>query len=254
MKNLYFLFILIILCSCNNDELNSVLKDENVVNNKLVTRAADSTANYYFDFADSSISNLKYDFQGEILFGPSECYISSYVDIGEQTTDLAPEVVDKPSWVSLDCRHVYYKIFVVIPTVNENTSNIERTGTIVLRQPGSNKTLSIPLTQGISNNIITINVATIFKNRYQFTATASYPIKGNNLTVDIPFVVYNDGGEMNETARIVFNKGDITSYSIMDYNPAPLVYYHGDLKGYRLSTGKIYSQSDDYNYSFNRYW
>ncbi len=35
----------------------------------------------------------------------------------------------------------------------------------------------------------------------------------------------------------------------MDYNGSPLVYYHGDIKGYKLYEGTI-TGDDIYNYSF----
>ena len=39
----------------------------------------------------------------------------------------------------------------------------------------------------------------------------------------------------------------------MDYNGSPLVFYHGDIKGYKLYEGTI-SGDGIYNYSFYRYW
>ncbi len=253
MKNVYLLFVFIVLYACSNDDLNTLQEGSSFSDTELSTRSIDNMENYYFNFYASSNPILEYDFEGEYLTKPS-CPVLSYFITDEQVIDLAPEIISKPDWLSIECRHVYYKIFEVIPTVDENTSGTERSSTIVLRQPESNKTLSIPVTQRSNVNIVTLNVTTVFKNRYKFTATTSYPIKGNNLTVDIPFVVYNDGGEMNEMARIVFDKGDTTAYTIKDYGPSPLVYYHGDLKGFRLSEGVIYPQDGDYNYAFDRYW
>ena len=132
------------------------------------------------------------------------------------------------------------------------TPTFERTGIIELRQPESNRRLSIEIKQIGSVNLIRVSVKETYKNRYLFTATSTYPVKGE-VRVRVPFEVYNDGGKLDHGALMVIPKGEQTGTYLMDFNASPLVCTHGDIKGYNLFEGMI-TGDDVYTYSFYRYW
>lgn len=244
MKYVFFIFSIILWSSCNNDIL------ENIDNDKDIVTRTSSLDNYYFGtssntpLADIVVNNKGVSHQDYYT-------ILSYQQVGATFTDIEPQILSTPSWISIECRHVYYKIYVIFITVEVNTSN-ERTGLVQLVQPGSNKTLSIRITQSGTNNNVTIGVNSPCKNQYEFVATTNYPVE-DNIRIQVPFIVYNDNGEMSQNAIISIVKGQKTGSYVMDYSGSPLVYYHGDLKGYRLYEGQI-SGDSTYVYSFTRYW
>lgn len=244
MKNIRLFFVLIVLCGCSADGDFCDNMDQNVV-----TRSNDGATNYCFDFYHSP-STTSYDYTG----GTKEFTIHSYMETDGVVTDLEPEIISKPDWVdSIECRHVYYKIYVLFVRASENNTNSERRGTLIIGQPNSSKRLSIPLSQEYRTNLVNVYVTAVYDNRYEFRAITTYPVK-EAVTISVPFDVYNDNGEMkNELAQIIVEKNKTVGTTIKDYNGCPLVYYYGNLKGYRLYEGRIWA-NDIYNYSFNRYW
>lgn len=244
MKKIFFILSLILWCSCSNDMQETIES-----NKELMTRTTSSDGYYFAPFSDIPLADIVVNNKG---VSHRDYYtILSYQEAGATFTDVEPQILNAPSWVSIECRHVYYKIYVIFITVEENTSN-ERTGFIELIQPGSNKTLSVRITQNGINNYITVGVNRPYKNQYEFVATANYPVE-EDIKVQVPYTVYNDGGEMSHNAMISIAKGERTGSYVIDYNASPLVYYHGDLKGYRLYEGQI-SGDNIYTYSFIRYW
>ena len=252
MKQILLFFILVVLYSCNTDD-----ESWRDINGSIATKSINDTNNYYFDFYSLSISKFDFDFQGNFLSG-SIPYVSSYMNIDGEIFDIKPELISKPIWVdSIIINQAYISTFITFPDgVDKNISTEDRSGEIVLKQSGSNKMLSVGIVQkGSIENAINIKLTTLYANHYEFTATTTYPVKGD-VTIRVPFDIYNDGGEMkDETVQIIIAKNTSTGSSIMDYNGCPLVYYHGDIKGYRLYEGKIWSTADNiYSYNFVRYW
>lgn len=137
-------------------------------------------------------------------------------------------------------------------SVDANTSAEKRVGDIVLKQPGSNKTLTVGITQNGIDNHIMISMKELYSNHPIFTATTTYPVK-KDISCRIPYEAYNDGGKYESSASITIPKGETKGTYEMDYNGSPLVFYHGDIKGYKLYEGTI-SGDGIYNYSFYRYW
>lgn len=162
-------------------------------------------------------------------------------------------MVSKPTWVNrIDFLNPYYKIYEVFISVDANTSVEKRVGSIILKQPESNKTLNIGITQNGINNYIIVSVKELYSNHPLFTATTTYPVE-KEINCRIPYEAYNDGGKYDGNASITIPKGETKGTYEMDYNGSPLVYYHGDIKGYKLYEG-IITGDDIYNYSFVRYW
>lgn len=121
-----------------------------------------------------------------------------------------------------------------------------------MKQPGSNKTLTVGITQNGTDNRIEISVKELYSNHPVFTATTTYPVE-KDISCRIPYEAYNDGGKYDGNVSITIPKGETKGTYEMDYNGSPLVYYHGDIKGYKLYEG-IITGDDIYNYSFVRYW
>lgn len=247
MKKLLFIFLpLLLLYGCSNE----MLFDTDEVGTS-TTRGTTSDQIYYFGSSDSAEVE-DFVFLPKGTTSPPGRTLSSYVDFNGVRTMLQPEIVSKPSWVNYIICSQYYDMYVLMVAVEDNTSS-QRSGNIVLRQPESNKTLSVGIIQNGINNYITIEVNRTYKNHYEFIATTTYPVKGKTY-VRLPLVVYNDGGEMNHVAVIEIAKGENTGSYEMDWNSSPLVGYHGDIKGYRLSEGEIEGEDNVYTYSFIRYW
>lgn len=249
MKKLGILFIFgIILYGCESNVFDE-LDNQEAIN--AVTRTTDN--NYIFEGASfNEPFTFEFDCFGENLSRRS-CVLSSYVTSDNVNTSITPEVVSIPSWcnVSLVDETQWYFIYGI--HVSQNATDSERSGYIRFKQPGSNKILSIGITQYTINNYIRIQVNKTYNNHYKFIATTDYPVKGN-FWVRIPVVVYNDGGELTHEIGIDIAKGERTGSSEADWNSSPLVQEHGDIKGYRLSEGRFGGDDDVYTYSFIRYW
>lgn len=247
MKKLLFILLATLLYSCSNE----MLFDTDITDVSTTTRVATSDSIYYLGLSDSSV-------QGDFVFCPNSNslpfarVLRSYVEVDGAITLVQPEIVSKPSWVNYCICSQFYEEYVLLVAVEDNTSS-ERSGNIVLKQPGSNKTLSIGITQHGVNNYIRIQVNKTYNNHYKFIATTDYPVKGN-FWVRIPVVVYNDGGELTHEIGIDIAKGERTGSSEADWNSSSLVQEHGDIKGYRLSEGRFGGDDDVYTYSFIRYW
>lgn len=167
---------------------------------------------------------------------------------------IIPQVLTKPVWIDSIAHKttMYNGMFAVYVYMQNNISSKERSGDIVWQQPESNKILSIKIVQEAGNNHIMIAVREFSKNHPVFTATTTYPVK-KDITCRIPYEAYNDGGKYDGNVSITIPKGETKGTYEMDYNGSPLVYYHGDIKGYKLYEGTI-TGDDIYNYSFVRYW
>lgn len=250
MKKLLFIFLpILLLYGCSSE----MLFDTDRLDISTTTRGAALDSSYYFkgytstgEVEDIVCLPFKTDSINRTMV--------SYKETNLAVTDLLPEVLSKPEWVNkVIFYHAYYKIYEIFICVDANTSAEKRVGKLVLKQPESNKTFSIGITQNGINNYLTIKVNKTFNNHYEFIATTTYPVEGKT-NVRLPLVVYNDGGEMNHVAVIEIAKGENTGSYEMDWNGSPLVYYHGDIKGYRLSEGEIWGEDNIYTYSFVRYW
>lgn len=246
MRTVLFFFSLLILYSCSNDSFEGAMLDSTL------TRGLSTDSIYCFDY-QSAASDYEFDFQTTFM-SIAPPYLLSYVGSGDVIRGLRPEVISKPDWVTnIGVNSVYINVFMAWPTLSENTMAEERVGTIRLRQPESNKILSLQVKQGGTLNRVTIGVIAVSKNRYEFTARTHYPTKAE-LRIRVPLVVYNDGGELTHDAVIVIAKGKNAGSYLMDWNDSPLVRYHGDLKGYRLYEGSFYGDDNIYTYGFVRYW
>ena len=245
----YSLFVLLatLLYSCSNE----MLFDTDMTDTSTTTRAVTSDSIYYFGSSDATMVD-DFVFHPKDDPKPLSRTLCSYVEFNGVKILLQPEIVSKPSWVSYIICFQYYDIYVLSVIAEDNTSS-ERSGNIVLKQPGSNKTLSIGITQYGINNHIRIQVNKTYHNHYEFIATTDYPVKAD-IWAKIPVVVYNDGSELTEQIIIDIAKGERTGSSEADWNPSPLVQEHGDIKGYRLYEGRIGGYDDVYTYSFIRYW
>lgn len=243
MKHILFILSLIFCCSCSNEMM--------VDDQAAITRAINSDKTYYLGSSDSNLIE-DYLFRPKGHTSPVGRLLSSYVVSNGLKTLLKPEIVSKPSWVNYAICSQYNDEYVLLVLVEDNSSS-KRSGNIVLKQPESNKTLSIGITQNGNINYTSISVKNTYKNQYLFIADTEYPVE-KEVRVRLPLVVYNDGGELSHDAMMVIPKGEKTGSYIMDWNASPLVAYHGDLKGYRLSEGNIYTEDDIYTYTFRRYW
>ena len=245
MKNILFILSLIIWSSCSNEILFDIDKVGDIV-----TRAANSDSTYCFGASDSDVVedfviSPKDDSQ------PLSRTLCSYVEVNGTKTLLQPEIVSGPSWLDYLICFQYYDIYVLSVVAQDNTSSL-RSGKIVLKQPGSNKTLTVGITQNGIDNRIMISMKELYSNHPIFTATTTYPVK-KDISCRIPYEAYNDGGKYESSASITIPKGETKGTYEMDYNGSPLVFYHGDIKGYKLYEGTI-SGDGIYNYSFYRYW
>ena len=245
MKNILFILSLIIWCSCSNEILFDIDKVGDIV-----TRAANSDSTYCFGASDSDVVedfviSPKDDSQ------PLSRTLCSYVEVNGTKTLLQPEIVSGPSWLDYLICFQYYDIYVLSVVAQDNTSSL-RSGKIVLKQPGSNKTLTVGITQNGIDNRIMISMKELYSNHPIFTATTTYPVK-KDISCRFPYEAYNDGGKYESSASITIPKGETKGTYEMDYNGSPLVFYHGDIKGYKLYEGTI-SGDGIYNYSFYRYW
>ena len=245
MKNILFILSLIIWCSCSNEILFDIDKVGDIV-----TRAANSDSTYCFGASDSDVVE-------DFVIGPKDDSqplsrtLCSYVEVNGTKTLLQPEIVSDPSWLDYLICFQYYDIYVLSVVAQDNTSSL-RSGKIVLKQPGSNKTLTVGITQNGIDNRIMISMKELYSNHPIFTATTTYPVK-KDISCRIPYKTYNDGGKYESSASITIPKGETKGTYEMDYNGSPLVFYHGDIKGYKLYEGTI-SGDGIYNYSFYRYW
>lgn len=247
MKKLLFIFLpVLLLYGCSSE----MLFDTDEVGTS-TTRGTTSDKIYYFGSSDSAEVE-DFVFLPKGTTSPPGRTLSSYVDFNGVRTMLKPEIVSKPSWVNYIICSQYYDMYVLMVAVEDNTSS-QRSGNIVLKQPESNKTFSIGITQNGINNYTTIKVNKTYKNQYEFTATTTYPVEGE-IRIRVPLIVYNDGGELAHGAVIVIAKGEKTGSYLMDWNASPLVAYHGDIKGYRLYEGEFWKEDNVYTYTFVRYW
>lgn len=241
MKKVLFILSLIIGYSCSSE----IPFDKDGAENAVTRSTNDSI--YYFPSNSDEANKIVL----ELGKKSGSLSIQSYKEFNGIVTDLEPEILSKPDWIELEVRHVYYKFYAIMIETNE-TPTFERTGIIELRQPESNRRLSIEIKQIGSVNSVRVSVEQTYNNRYLFTATSTYPVKGE-VRVRVPFEVYNDGGKLDHGALMVIPKGGQTGTYLMDFNASPLVCYHGDLKGYNLFEGSI-TGDDVYTYEFYRYW
>lgn len=248
MKHILFILSVIFCCSCNSDIFDTEFED-------IVSTRTALPNDYKFEiYGGASAPYYQYDCKGN-LGKVMPAVISYYKGSNGNTEPIVPTILSKPLWVdSIVCRTTMYSgMFAINIYMENNTSSEERRGELILKQSNSDKTLTLSLLQESSINKIDIKVNRIYKNRYEFIATLDYPVKGE-VGVKIPLVVYNDGGELSHNATIEIPKGEKTGSYIMDWNASPLVYYHGDIKGYRLYEGSIYKADDIYTYTLLRYW
>lgn len=249
MKKILFLLLSIgLLYSCSNDETPI---DPSGVSS--TTRVASSDEYSFQIYGGALAPYYQYDCKGNL--GKTMPAIISYHGGNGNVEPILPEVLTKPVWVDSIAYQssMYYGMFACYIYMENNTSAEERSGELILKQPGSEKTLSLSLLQESSSNRVDIKVNRPYKNRYEFIATTDYSVKGET-RIRVPLMVYNDGGELTHEAVIVIPKGERTGSYIMDWNASPLVGYHGDIKGYRLYEGSIYGDDTIYTYSFVRYW
>lgn len=248
MKHILFILSIIFCCSCSNE-----MMVDTEVENIASTRTA-SSDEYRFEIYGGALAPFyQYDCKGN-LEKVTPAVTSYYADNSGNTEPIVPIIFNKPLWVdSIECKATMFSgMFAVNIYMQNNTSSEERRGELVLKQPKSDKTLSLPLLQESSSNKINIRVNKTFKNQYEFIATANYPVK-KEVRVYLPLVVYNDGGELSYSATMLIPKGETTGTQLMNWNASPLVAYHGDITGYRLYEGTI-NGDDIYTYTFVRYW
>ncbi|MDE5701350.1 hypothetical protein [uncultured Bacteroides sp.] len=248
MKKVLLLSFFFVLFSCTSDN-----EEWDNVNISPVTRTESDASEYFFELYNNT-TTYRFDFLGKSL--NSLPYITTYKTDStseEGYKDVSFDVISKPEWVdSIINATIYEKIRIAMPLFTKTESTEEKTGRIVLRQKESNKTLYYDVVQGSYLNRIRVSVKNTNPNGYEFTATAKYPVK-DEVRVRVPFEVYNDGGKLDHGALMVIPKGGQTGTYLMDFNASPLVYYHGDLKGYNLFEGSIIGD-DVYTYEFYRYW
>ncbi|WP_291528795.1 hypothetical protein [Bacteroides sp. UBA939] len=243
MKKILFILSVILLCSCENSFLS--MEEENSLSSVELQNL--SLDNYYYSV---DTNNVTADYLGTATVPTVRSY---FLEEDGTSRDVLPVVTSKPTWVSnVEVRKVYYQYYIILVTVDMNTSLSGRMGAIVLTQSESNKTLSLQVTQESATNMVTIGVANIYTNRYEFTATTTYPVK-EEVRCYVPYKVYNNGGESNHEAVIVIAKGQTIGTFVMDFNASPLVAYHGNISGYVLYEGRLYGDGF-YTYNFVRYW
>ena len=249
MKNILFISSLFIWCGCSSEILFDMDRSENI----FTTRTTNLDEYSFGIYGGSWAPYYQYDCKGNVgKIGPA---IISYSRVNDSNLELIiPEVLTKPVWVdSISYRNTEYNgMFAVRMHMQNNISSKERSGEIVWQQPGSNKTLSIKIVQEAGINHIMISMKELYSNHPIFTATTTYPVK-KDISCRIPYEAYNDGGKYESSASITIPKGETKGTYEMDYNGSPLVFYHGDIKGYKLYEGTI-SGDGIYNYSFYRYW
>lgn len=248
MKHILFILSVFFCCSCSNEIFDSELED-------IASTRTTLPDDYKFEIYGGALEPYyQYDCKGN-LEKVMPAVISFYRESSGNTEPIVPSILNKPLWVdSIVCKTTMYNgMFAINIYMKNNTSSEERRGEIILKQPNSDKILSLLLLQESSSNQIEIKVNETFKNHYELIATAAHPVK-KEVGVKIPLVVYNDGGELSHNAVIVIPEGEKTGSYIMDWNASPLVYYHGDIKGYKLHEGNIYKVDDIYTYTLKRYW
>ena len=160
MKNILFILSLIIWCSCSNEILFDIDKVGDIV-----TRAANSDSTYCFwgfrfgGIVEDFVIGPKDDSQ------PLSRTLCSYVEVNGTKTLLQPEIVSDPSWLDYLICFQYYDIYVLSVVAQDNTSSL-RSGKIVLKQPGSNKTLTVGITQNGIDNRIMISMKELYSNHF----------------------------------------------------------------------------------------
>lgn len=247
MKKLFLLSILFVLFGCSSD--NELWNDAGISS---TTRSTGDFSTYHFSLMNGE-DTYRFDRSGKCLTDLP--YILSYNTTENGYNNIWLELVSKPEWAdTVFIATVYEKIYIAMPQLQVNNSMEERSGKVLLKQRESNKILSYNVVQESSNNRITIKVDRPTNNHFIFSATTDYPVK-STVRITIYYDIYNDGEEWKgREAPIVLTEGQSTGSYVMNYDAAPIVAYHGDLKGYRLHEGKIYSQDEAYTYTFVRYW
>ena len=136
MKNILFILSLVIWCGCSNE----IPFDTNRAEDMTVTRTTNSDSVYYFEGYFSQLQPVvTLPYKKDSI----RQTIVSYRQVGTTVADIVPEVVSKPTWVNrIDFLNPYYKIYEVFISVDANTSVEKRVGSIILKQPESNKTLN----------------------------------------------------------------------------------------------------------------
>lgn len=242
----FLLFLSIILwCGCSNE----LPFDTDSADVSVKTRAANDST-YYLGASDfNNVENFVIAPKDDMK--PLSRTLFSYVEVNGIKTLLQPEIVSKPSWLEYIVCFQYNDMYVLSVVAEDNTSSSKRSGVIVLKQPVSNKMLSIGIIQNGKDNWVSVNMQESFPNHPVFTATTTYPVK-KDITCCVPYEVYNDGGIYDGNATIKIPQGETKGIYEMDYNGSQLVHEHGNVK-YRLHEGTILGD-DVYTYSFIRYW
>ena len=156
MKKVLFILSLILGYSCSSE-----IPFDKDGGEDIVTRTVNDSI-YYFPSNSDEANKIVL----ELGKKSGSLSIQSYKEYNGIVTDLEPEILSKPDWIELEVRHVYYKFYAIMVETNE-TPTFERTGIIELRQPESNRRLSIEIKQIGSVNLIRVSVKETYKNRYR---------------------------------------------------------------------------------------
>lgn len=241
MKNILFILSLILWSSCSNEIL------ETIENNKEVMTRTTSSETYYFGTSSNMpLADIVVNSDG--VSNQDYYTILSYQEVGNTVTDINPQILNAPSWVSVECRHVYYKTYVIFITVEANTSN-ERVGFVSLVQPGSNDRLTFGVAQESYYNNAYITAKKISLGCYQINVTTQYPVKSGT-TFFVYYSTFNGKDAGAAFTALTIMPGESSASATIDHSKDEM---YGNHFAITMTDAKCYPDTsvDKYHYVVN---
>lgn len=212
----------------------------------VVTRSSSTDTTYYFLSHNASpiedmICAAKDDFTRSKHF-----MVASYAYIGMNYIEKDLEVASVPTWVTVDIERKSFATFGLSVNVDELISG-QRSGTVVLRQLDSNKTLSFAVTQyGYENTISIIAEAVPGQKAYNLRLVASYPMIAGANVFRLRYMIVKNGMTSEEYALFTLLPGEKETSTMINGNGYSS-YYLTRLVDVEAHSGDYYH----YNYSFS---
>lgn len=241
MKNILFVLSLILWCSCNNDMLETIENDT-----EIMTRVTSSDGYYFGTSSNTPLADIVVNNEG--VSHQSYYTILSYQETGDTFTDIAPQILNAPSWISIDCQHVYYKTYVIFVTVEANTSN-ERYGYVSLKQPGSNNTLSFGVVQDSYNNNAYITAEKLSLGRFKIKVSTQYPVKSGTVFF-VYYSTFNGKDTGSAFTMLTVLPGESSAFTTIDHSKEEI---YGNHFSITMTDAKCYPDTsvDKYHYVTN---
>lgn len=203
MKKIFYFLCIICLCACSNDIPKEVCESTPM------TRSVLSDTIYHFNYYnDQSIENIVFTYNGAAyLITQTSFYVSTFATIGSASIEKNMEIAQAPSWTNISYERASYATYAVRIAVDENTGG-ERRGTIVMRQPDSNKTLSLDVIQYGRENAVSIVAKPLSDKCYEMTLSTQYPMLASSTVFRVQYSAFINGKITEEYAFFTLMKGE----------------------------------------------